>query len=222
MTRPGSSAPADSRIHRASPRVKLLALVGFVVLVVATPRDWFGAYAAYAVLVVAATAAARLAPLDVLRRLTIEIPFVVFAALMPFVATGPRVEVLGVPLAVEGLWGAWALLAKATLAVLASTLLVATTEPRRILLALDGIGLPRQLTAIAAFMLRYLDVVAEEARRMRIAREARGFRARGARGWAVLARSVGALFVRAHARGERVHLAMLARGHGDALTTDAP
>ena len=48
---------------------------------------------------------------------------------------------------------------------------------------------------------------------MRIARESRGFRAGTWRSWPVLATSLGALFVRSYERGERVHLAMLSRGH---------
>ena len=44
---------------------------------------------------------------------------------------------------------------------------------------------------------------------MRIARESRGFEARGVRHWPVLATTAGALFIRSYERGERVHLAML-------------
>jgi cobalt/nickel transport system permease protein len=48
---------------------------------------------------------------------------------------------------------------------------------------------------------------------MRIARESRGFEARGMRHWGVLAKSAGALFIRSYERGERVHLAMVSRGY---------
>jgi cobalt/nickel transport system permease protein len=50
-------------------------------------------------------------------------------------------------------------------------------------------------------------------RRMRIARESRGFSGGSLRSWPVVARSAGALFIRSYERGERVHLAMLARGY---------
>lgn len=213
---PSRHDPGATWLHRASPRVKLIALVAFAVVVVATPREWFAAFAVYALLVLGMLAAARVPPLTVLRRMVIEVPFVVFAVLMPFIATGPRTEVWGLSLSIEGLWGAWGLLVKATLALLGSILLVSTTEPRRIVLALESLRLPRQLTSIMAFMLRYLDVIVGEAARMRTAREARGFTARGPRSWRVIATGAGALFARSHARGERVHLAMLARGYQDA------
>lgn len=210
-----SGGPERSAVERVPARTKLIVLIVFAVTVVATPRDWFAAFAVYAVLVTAALVATRVGPRTVIRRLAIELPFLVFALLLPFIALGPRIEVLGVALAVEGLWAAWALLATSTLTVLASIALVASTEPRRIVLALGELRLPAQLTAIMAFMVRYLDIIVEEQRRMRIARAARGFDARGPRQWRVLATSVGALFIRAHGRGERVHLAMLARGHDE-------
>ncbi|MET0674148.1 MAG: cobalt ECF transporter T component CbiQ [Microbacterium pygmaeum] len=208
-------SPGDSALHRASPRLKLICLVVFAVIVVATPREWFVAFACYAAFVIGMLVLARVPLRTVLRRMVIEVPFLVFAALMPFIATGPRVEVGPFTLSVEGLWGAWGLLIKATLALLASVVLVSTTEPRRIVLALESLRLPRQLTSIMAFMLRYVDVIVGESARMRTARASRGFEPRGPRSWGVLATGVGALFARSHARGERVHLAMLARGYAE-------
>nr|WP_200933346.1 cobalt ECF transporter T component CbiQ [Leifsonia sp. Leaf325] len=196
-----------------SARVKLVSLIAFVVLVVATPRESFYAFAVYGCLIVGVLVIARVSPILVLKRSLIEVPFLVFALLLPLIALGPRVDVWGMSLSVAGLWGAWGLLVKATLALLASIALVATTQPRRIVVALESLHLPRQLVSIMGFMLRYLDLIAGEAARMSTARSARGFRPADPRAWRVIASGVGALFVRSHARGERVHLAMLARGY---------
>ena len=97
-------------------------------------------------------------------------------------------------------------------AVAASVLLASTTELRELLLGLQRLRLPPLLVQIASFMIRYGDVITDEMRRMRIARESRGFEARGVRHWGVLAKSAGALFIRSYERGERVHLAMVSRG----------
>jgi cobalt/nickel transport system permease protein len=70
---------------------------------------------------------------------------------------------------------------------------------------------------IASFMIRYGDVVTDEMRRMRIARESRGFEARGPRHWGVLGKTAGALFIRSYERGERVHLAMVSRGYAGSM-----
>ena len=207
-------------VHRLAPHVKLVAVLAFALVVVATPvhAAWApAAYAGYAVLVLAAAAAARVPAGRLARGLVVEAPFVVFALLLPLVARGPRVEVLGLSLSESGLTAAVALLAKATLSVLAATVLAATTEPRELVRGLQRLRLPAVLVQILAFMVRYADVVAGELRRMRVARESRGFRSRGPGALRVVATSAGALFVRSYERGERVHLAMLSRGYSGRL-----
>jgi cobalt/nickel transport system permease protein len=205
--------PGESVVHRLPPQCKLLAVFAFALVVVATPRERFWAFAAYAVLLGAVAVAARVPGTYVLRRMVIEVPFVLFAFLIPVVGLGERTEVLGLSLSVPGLWAAWNILAKASLGVVASILLAATTEPRAILLGAQRLRLPSLLVQIAMFMLRYLDVIVDEMRRMRVARESRGFEARNLRHVPVIARSAGALFIRSYERGERVHLAMLSRGY---------
>jgi cobalt/nickel transport system permease protein len=205
--------PGDTLPHRLPPQCKLLAAVVFAMVVVATPRELFAAFFAYAVLLGVVAAIATVPPGFVLRRLVIEVPFVVFAVALPVIGLGERITVAGLSLSVEGLWAGWNILIKATLGVVASVLLAATTEPRMLLLGAQRLKLPPLLVQIAMFMLRYLDVILGEMRRMRVARESRGFMARDVRHIPVIARSAGALFIRSYERGERVHLAMLSRGY---------
>ncbi len=204
-----------SVIHRAPAHLKVLTLLAFMLLVVATPRQAYGVFAAEAALLLGVVAASRVPPLYLLRRMVVEVPFLCFAALLPFVAHGPRVEVLGLAVSEPGLVAAGALVVKATLGVAASLTLAATTEPHALLAGLERLRFPAQLVQIMGFMVRYLDVVTDDMRRMRVALASRGFTARDPRHWPVLARSVGVLFIRSYERGERVHLAMLSRGHAE-------
>lgn len=175
--------PGSSPVHALPPHCKLAATFGFVVVVVSTPREAVWAFGLYALLLAGVAAVARIPAGFLLRRLLIEIPFVAFAVLMPFVAEGERVEVLGMSLSVSGLWGAWNVLAKGTLGVAASVLLASTTELRALLLGLQRLKLPPLLVQIASFMIRYGDVIGDELRRMSIARRSRGFEASGIRHW---------------------------------------
>jgi len=213
--------PGDSPLHRLPAHCKLLGLLAFVFAVVATPRQAFWAFGAYAVPLAAVVAIARLPPLFVLRRMTIEVPFLLFALALPFLAAGERTDVAGVTVSVNGLFGAWNIVAKGTLGVASSVVLAATTDPRDLLLGVQRLRGPAMLTQIATFMLRYAEVVTAEARRMRVARAARGFHARDLRHVAVLAHSAGALFIRSYERGERVYVAMLSRGYAGALPAGA-
>ncbi|MEU2662050.1 cobalt ECF transporter T component CbiQ [Micromonospora sp. NPDC007220] len=204
---------AASPVHRLPPEVKIAAMVAFTLAVVGTPREAFWAFGAYALLVAVVAALARVGPGWLLRRSLIELPFVLFAVALPFLGAGERADVLGLSLSVDGLLGAWNIVAKGTLGVLASLLLAATTTTRDLIVGLDRLRCPQILTQIATFMLRYLDVLVGEARRMRVARMSRGDDPRFLWQLRGFATGVGALFLRAFERGERVYLAMLSRGY---------
>ena len=202
----------ETAAHRAAPEVKLLALVAFVVSVALVPHGLVWPYAIDALLLAAVAVWARTPPGHLARRLVVEVPFVLFVVLLPFVTHGERTHVLGIGLSEPGLWMAWGIVAKATLAVLAAGVLAWTTPMPELLAGAERLRVPRTMTTIAAFAVRYLQVVLDELGRQRTARVARGddprwlWQARGA------ARSAGALAVRCLERGERVHVAMLARG----------
>ncbi len=206
-----------SPVHRAPAHLKVAFLVSFMLVVVATPVPWLAAFAAYAGVLAVLVALSGVPALYLARRMVIETPVLVFAVLLPFIATGPTVDLLGLSLSRPGLVAGGGLIVKATLGVLASLLLAATTDPRELLVGLERLRVPTQLVQIMGFMVRYLDVVTDELRRMKTARESRGFTARNPRHWPVLGRSAGALFIRSFERGERVHLAMISRGYDGTL-----
>lgn len=192
--------------------MKTVGLLVFVFSVVAIPREAFWAHALAGCLLVGVMILAELPVAFVARRLVIEVPILIFAVLLPFFGGGETTEVLGMTLSVEGLWGAWTILAKATLGLGASIVYSATTTVPDFIRSLDRLRVPRVLTAIAGFMVRYLDIVAGEFTRRRVAMASRGYSPRWFWQTAPLAQSAGSLFVRSYERGERVHQAMVARG----------
>lgn len=218
--------PGTSPVHRLPSEVKIVAAFLGVTCVVATPREAFGVFGGYLLLLFAVWAVARIPPGWILRRSLIEAPFVVLAVLLPFGGGEPRVQWLGLALSEPGLLAAWNILIKGTLGVLTSLTLASTTPLRDLLLGLQRLRAPSLVVTIATLMLRYVDVIAGEARRMRLARISRGHDPRFLWQVGATARGVGSLFVRSYERGERVHLAMLSRGWvgemprlSDAVTT---
>jgi cobalt/nickel transport system permease protein len=206
-----------SPLHRARPQCKIAASVAFVLAVVATPREAFWAFGVYALALAGLAAVGRVPLAFLARRLVIELPFLAFAVFLPVVGQGERVEVLGVPLAVGGLWAAWNIVAKGTLGVAASAIVAATTPVAELLGGLERLRLPRALTTIAGFMIRYADVIADEVRRMRVARISRGHDPRWIWQARAVASSAGTLFIRSYERGERVYLAMVSRGYAGSM-----
>ncbi|WP_101523879.1 cobalt ECF transporter T component CbiQ [Nocardioides houyundeii] len=206
-----------SVVHRAPGHVKVVALVAFMLLVVATPREWLWAFGVEAAVLLGVVALSRVPAGYLAKRMVVEVPFAVFALLVPFVATGPRTELLGLSVSETGLVAAWGLLVKGTLGVLASLTLAATTEPEELLRGLTRLRMPDLIVQIMGFMIRYLSVVIGELGRMMTSMRSRGADPRWPRHWPMLARSLGALFIRSYERGERVHLAMLSRGYDGRL-----
>lgn len=202
-----------SRVHRLAPEVKVAAAVAFVFGVAVTPRQALWAFAVDGVVLVVVVALSGIGPRFVLTRLLIVVPFIAFAFFIPFIGSGERVEVLGVAVSREGLWGTWNVVAKATIGATVSILLAATTEVPRLLTGMGRLRVPATLTAIASFMVRYLELLAGELRRMRIAMASRGYDPRWLWQARPVATSAGALFIRSYERSERVHAAMLARGY---------
>jgi cobalt/nickel transport system permease protein len=208
---------AKSPVHRAPAHLKVLVLLVFMLVVVATPRQAYAVFAVEATVLLAVILVSGVPLTRLLPRMVVELPFVIFAVLMPFIAHGPRTEVLGVSVSEPGLVAGVALLVKGSIGVLASLTLAATTEPQDLLRGLQRLRVPDLIVQIMGFMIRYLDVVTSELSRMMTALRSRGCDPRSPRHWPVLARSLGALFIRSYERGERVHLAMLSRGYDGRL-----
>lgn len=194
-------AAGDSPVHRLDPRVKIVGLIGLVVVSVSLPPAAWLAFGALAAVLVGLVVAARLRPRHVLRRMTVEVPFLLAAAVLPF--TVEDGVVLGVTVG-----------AKITIGVLAMVILSSTTPFPRLLRGFELLRTPRLIVVIVAFMWRYLHVLGEQVSNMQTARAARGYSARFF--WQAAASTgslVATMFVRSLGRGERVYLAMLSRGY---------
>ncbi len=201
-----------SQVHCLPAEAKVVGLVVFVLAVVATPRDTFWPYAVYAAALVVVWSVASIPLGWILPRMLIEAPFVVLAVLLPFAEGGERVQFAGLALSVPGLYAAWGIVVKGTLGVAASLTFAATTSARELPVALSRLRVPGLVTSIIVLMIRYVDVLAAEVRRMRMARISRGDSPRALHQAGAVAKGVGVLFLRSYERGERVYLAMASRG----------
>jgi cobalt/nickel transport system permease protein len=218
LHRTGVAGNPASPIHRLDPRAKIVGLAGITLVAVSTPLPAWPAFAACALALTVIAAAARVGPATVWPRVRVIVPLVFFvAAFVPFVRGGPTVQAGPFALSEAGLATFALVTVKATIGALGAVLLAATTSFPDILHGLERLRAPRLLTVIAAFMYRYVFVIADEARRMRSALAARAYRPRHLGQAAALGRMVTGLFLRSYERGERVYVAMIARGYAGTM-----
>jgi cobalt/nickel transport system permease protein len=215
----GVGGDCDSLPHRLDPRAKLVGLFLITIVAVSAPPQRWPVYAACVTVLAAFAAAAGVSPGEIWRRARVVLPLVLLAGVfVPFLRTGGESYELG-PLTVHeaGLLTFAAVSAKAVIGTASAVLLGLTTSFPAVLRGLEALRVPRLFVLVAAFMYRYLFVIVEEVTRMRSALAARGYRPRNA-----LQAKVHALFLRTYARGERVYLAMLARGYRGCMPELAP
>jgi energy-coupling factor transporter transmembrane protein EcfT len=120
------------------------------------------------------------------------------------------VAALALPIAFVAPERAALIACRALLALLAALAIASTIPSGRFGSALAALGVPAAFAAVVAGVLRQLDLLIAEGRRLAIAR-----RLRGARGTAVSVELLAALLTRSAARAERVELAMRLRGHAE-------
>jgi cobalt/nickel transport system permease protein len=212
---PGIVGDPRSPVHRLGARTKLIGFTTVTLVAVAAGPSLWPAWAGCLLVLAGVAVAARVPARILARRVAVALPLVILAAAaLPLVRHGgARLDVGPIGLWEEGLLALAAVAAKATIGTLSAVLLGATTTFPQTLRALEALHVPRLFVLIAATTHRYLPLVGKEMRRTRSALLARGWRAGSAAGAAPVGRVAGTLFLRAHARGERVHRAMLARGY---------
>jgi cobalt/nickel transport system permease protein len=192
-------------LHRLDARIKLVAALVFVLIVIATPIGSWTALGSEGLVLAFVVGMAGIPPRELFRRWLTFFMLVGFLALMVAPANPARLS--------YGLWVvASTILIKNSLAILTMLVLAGTTPFHHLLAALRKLGMPAVLVATLQFMDRYRHVLTSELDRMTTARRARTFDRRDSLAWGLLTGLIGMLFLRTFERAERVHGAMVARG----------
>lgn len=221
--------------HRLDPRVKVVVVVLFIVSNALLPDGAWWAYGVMGLFVLMAARVAQLPLAFLCKRSLIVLPFLLAAVTILFTLPGTAVFSINI--------GAWtvtatdagllrfaSILIRSWLSVMAAIWLTATTPFPDLMHALRHLHVPAILVSIISFMYRYLFVMADEAKRLLRAREARSARLPGQEGgggslwWRakIVGGIVGQLFLRSFDRSDRVYNAMLARGYRGELLTMNP
>ncbi|MFL2674702.1 MAG: cobalt ECF transporter T component CbiQ [Candidatus Actinomarina sp.] len=150
-----------------------------------------------------------------LKRLTLDIPFILFALFLPFLSSGNNDVVTTIftfDIYKTGLLEMFAILFKATAGLSMGIILTATTTNIEIIYGLQKLRLPSIIIAIMSFSIRYIDVFIDEFKRVKISMQSRGYIEKGIKTLLPIAYASGAMLIRGYERGERVYLSMISRG----------
>ena len=154
------------------------------------------------------------------KRLSIDIPFILFALFLPFISKGDNkilFEIFSVSIYETGFNEMISILIKITLCVSLAIVLTATTSNIEIIYGLQKLKLSPLLISILSFAIRYIDVFIDEFKRVRVAMRSRGYDEKGIKGLKPIAYASGALLIRGYERGERVYNSMLSRGFNGSI-----
>lgn len=213
-----------SPVHGLDARAKIVAALVLVLGVVTTAPLLPAEVALFCSLLAAVGVIARLPLKRVLARSLAVLPVAATIALLaPLQASGGSWNAAGLAAAWsgDGWLTAWGILSKAWLSAVCMLLLAATTRTPDLLRGLRSLGVPGVFVMLLAFIARYVTVLGEQLRALRIALASRAPHLRGRALLATFGSIAGNLFVRSYERGERVYAAMLARGYTGTLPAAA-
>ncbi|HMC79210.1 MAG TPA: cobalt transporter CbiM [Acidimicrobiia bacterium] len=217
------TAARPGLLQRIDPRVKLASLLGLLITA-ALVRNIPVLVAMYAA-TLGLAAASRLPVGFFVRRVWLFIPIftgvVVLPATFSFVTHGHIVVPLGswfghrVGLTSQGLHSAGLMVIRVATSISLVVLLTLTTPWTKLLAALRSLFVPRMFILVLGMAYRYLFHLLGSVTDMYTARKARmvGAETDVASGRAFVAAGAGALFGKAQALSEEVHMAMVARGY---------
>lgn len=178
-----------------------------ILAIVSTPLGRVNAFIGYTGLIFWVIALSRIPIFIAPKRAALVLPFAILAgAALPFSAGGATVDIFdgAINLSIHGIELLTGVTIKSFLAALTMTTFIATTPFEE---ALDGarrLKAPRMALEIIALTRRYIHLALDEARSIRRAMRARGYKPRSLKDIGAIGRLVGHLFLRAHRRGEKI------------------
>lgn len=218
---PHSHVENAAPLYRIDPRVKAVAIFGFVAVVSSLTSKPLLSVAVGLITGLALFSGMTCGML--LRRIAMVLPFTGFMlAFLPFMVPGDvafsiNMGYFTLEASAQGMDRAAILSLRVLSAVMAVSVLSATTPFPELMQALRGLRVPDVFVQLLEFTIRYFHVLSDEVQRMKVARKSRCFETGRSlpslRTYITLGQLVGVLFVRSWDRGERIYRAMLSRGY---------
>jgi len=217
-----------SPVHSLDARAKILAFFILIIVSVSTSPDRFIAFAGYILILLVSMVLSRVPASLYLKRILTVLPFVLLVGIsLPFIGDGVSqgsislgIGSLGVSR--TGLLLFWNVMIKATITIMALSVLSLTTAFSDLTAAIEYFRVPRIFTMLAGFTYRYIFVLVDEFGRMKRARDSRLYGGKWLWHAKVIGQMIGTIFLRSYERAERVYVAMVSRGFDGTMKAVVP
>nr|AGQ19442.1 ABC-type cobalt transport system permease component CbiQ [Candidatus Actinomarina minuta] len=209
------SLHSKSQLHELSPQLKILSTLLIVISIAFSKIINPFQIISHAVIVFLIIRFSNIPLKTYLKRLTLDIPFILFALFLPFLSSGNNDMVFTLftfEVYRTGLLEMFAILFKATAGLSMGIILTATSTNIELIYGLQKLKVPPIIIAIMSFSIRYIDVFIDEFKRVRVSMQSRGYIEKGIKTLIPIAYASGAMLIRGYERGERVYLSMISRG----------
>ena len=204
-----------SRLSKVKPQTKLLGIFLIILSIAFFSMNNLKLFMIHICCVVYLLFISKISFKTYLKRLSIDIPFVLFAIFLPFISKGNGKifgEYLGLTIYETGLIEMRNLIFKITLCVTLAIILTATTSTIELIYGMQKLKISPLLISIFSFAIRYIDVFIDELKRVKTSMKSRGYSEKGLKNLQPIAFASGAMLVRGYERGERVYNSMISRG----------
>ena len=211
---------SDSYLVKTKPEIKIVSFFFIILSIAFLSLENTLTISMQSLIVFGFLKASKLKFSTYLKRLSIDIPFILFALFLPFMSKGDGkvlTSFMNLPIYQTGVNEMITILIKITLCVTLAIILTATTSNIEIIYGLQKLKVSPLLISIFSFAIRYIDVFIDEFKRVKVAMKSRGYDQKGLRGLKPIAYASGAMLIRGYERGERVYNSMISRGFNGSI-----
>lgn len=207
----------SSFISQIDPRFKILSIFYFIFLIISAPAGSLLSFSLFALILLMLIFLARISFSVFIKRYLIILPFLlVIIALLPFSKEGNiifllHLKFLTLRITDAGLETFSYVFIKSFFSLCSLIILSTTTSFSDIIKALKVLKIPLIIIIMLSFMYRYLYLMIDELKKMKMAVDARNFGRNRAGVLKALAGCIGVFFLRAYERSEGVYHAMISR-----------
>jgi cobalt/nickel transport system permease protein len=202
----------SSSIRDLDPRIKIISMTAFVLVIGFTPHSAYLKFLVYFLTLTTFFIAFGIHIKKLIPRLLILLPLLIFLGITVFVfGSQPSLEKLNI---------LWNLSVKSILIFLCIGFLVLWAGILHLIKGLELLKTPPIITSVLIFAYRYISLFSGEEERMRLARKSRTFQKQNLKNKIrTLVPMMSQLFSRAFERTEKIYAAMLSRGFDRKIQT---